>query len=331
MWKTLLLLGLLFLSPAIVFATVGTFVVTEKEGDGFLVQDAQESVWFIESSYCSVYEGDAVYIDTIGSEPSTYGDLLRPGGFTDTTCSIDDVFHVTHRGYIDEVFDSEDKVILSFAGTRYLVEYGTGCSRMWRYEDRKVYLDIGGSSLDGVGDAIVLPSGDSCRVWNAESIGNGSEASGFDVLSKDIIKTLVNLRMTHGESSKELCDFISQTTENLNKLLPMSTEISGKASIWALITTLAMDGKKCPAKQLQNCPTNAHIQNGTCFCNDGFVADPTKVFCVRKVEKMPVISPPLPATTGNTATQASAPSSRKKKKKESKAKPKPTRRSVRNK
>lgn len=78
--------------------------------------------------------------------------------------------------YIEKDLYSEDSVIVENRwGDRYLVEYGIGCLGIWRYEWRDIYIDIGGTFLDGIGDTIHLPdSDDSCSVWDVTELDSSS-------------------------------------------------------------------------------------------------------------------------------------------------------------
>ena len=85
------------------------------------------------------------------------------------------------RYYVENVLDSDDKIIIEdLYGDRYLVEYGIGCLGMWREEWNYIYIDIGGSILDGIGDTIYINNfEDDCRVWDVDELsGNQSSVIG---------------------------------------------------------------------------------------------------------------------------------------------------------
>ncbi len=75
----------------------------------------------------------------------------------------------------------DDKIIVEDKwGDKYLVEYGIGCSSMWVYEGKYIYIDKG-TYLDGIGDRIYLVDRDQdCKVWDAEELDSsgGSYYSG---------------------------------------------------------------------------------------------------------------------------------------------------------
>ncbi|PKN81930.1 MAG: hypothetical protein CVU47_04965 [Chloroflexi bacterium HGW-Chloroflexi-9] len=55
-------------------------------------------------------------------------------------------------------------------GALWLLDYGTGCLSMWRYEGRTVTILNPGSTFAGVGSEIALGAGDGvCRIWSATS------------------------------------------------------------------------------------------------------------------------------------------------------------------
>lgn len=82
------------------------------------------------------------------------------------------------RYFVTNVFDSSDKIIVEDSyGDQYLVEYGIGCLSMWRYEDKYIHIDIGGSFLDGIGDRIYLiDSEQDCRVWDVDELGTSDSS-----------------------------------------------------------------------------------------------------------------------------------------------------------
>lgn len=81
-----------------------------------------------------------------------------------------------NKYFVSDVLDSNDKIIIQDQiGNGYLVEYGTGCLGMWREESKYIYIDIGGSFLDGIGDTIFINDlKDSCRVWDVNELSKYS-------------------------------------------------------------------------------------------------------------------------------------------------------------
>ncbi len=62
-------------------------------------------------------------------------------------------------------------------GDMYLIEKGTGCMSLGRYEGRDVLVVSPGSFL-GVGSALLIPEADQrCRVWNAELLSGATGRS----------------------------------------------------------------------------------------------------------------------------------------------------------
>lgn len=82
------------------------------------------------------------------------------------------------RYFVVKVLDTSDNIIVEDSyGDQYVVEYGIGCLSMWRYEDKYIYIDIGGSFLDGIGDTIqLLDSDDECRVWDVEELESSNSS-----------------------------------------------------------------------------------------------------------------------------------------------------------
>jgi hypothetical protein len=65
----------------------------------------------------------------------------------------------------------DNKIIVDRRYQRLLIEYGTGCLGMWRYEGRTIYL-VGSSSRYRIttGSKLLLPNGDTCRIWSWEEL-----------------------------------------------------------------------------------------------------------------------------------------------------------------
>lgn len=155
------------------------FVVEKSGSDNVLITDGY-SEYVIEHDYdcysSDFYEGATIYIDT--SYSPSYGDKIIIPGYSSTVCEVTSSEDVNiKRYYVDEVFDSEDKIIVTDKyNDQFLVEYGLGCGlSMWRYEGKTIDVDIGGSFLDGIGDQIYLfDSGRDCKIWDAEELSGSS-------------------------------------------------------------------------------------------------------------------------------------------------------------
>jgi hypothetical protein len=159
------------------------FIVEKTGTDMILISDGI-SEYIIDHDYdcydSDFSEGDTIYIES-GYSPS-YGDTIIIPGYSDTTCEVTSVDQVNiEQFYVDKVLDSDDKIIVTDKnGDKLLVEYGLGCGiSMWRYEGKKVHIDIGGAFLDGIGDQMYLfDSGRDCKIWDGEEItGNTNSYS----------------------------------------------------------------------------------------------------------------------------------------------------------
>src|SRR3954462_2437499 len=69
----------------------------------------------------------------------------------------------------------EDRaIVVRSNGSAYLIEKGVGCLSLWRYQDKRAYVDSPGLFL-GVGSSLLIPDADQkCRIWESEPIGSGS-------------------------------------------------------------------------------------------------------------------------------------------------------------
>lgn len=169
--------GLLTHSVNVEAANLKPFAVIRPYGyDNVLIADSN-SYYFISFGYgCSSYdfpEGGVIYIDTYYT-PGYFNDIYVGSSGAYETCSVTDSETIDnpHPFYVQTVNDSDDQIVVTDQkGNHYLVEYGIGCLGIWNYEGKSIYIDIGGSYLDGIGDTIYLFGRDqNCRVWDGDSI-----------------------------------------------------------------------------------------------------------------------------------------------------------------
>lgn len=68
-----------------------------------------------------------------------------------------------------KLLDSNN-VIIQRRYSQWLIDYGVGCLSLWRYEGDVIYLTKGHIGYIGIGAELVLPNGDTCRVWGSEEL-----------------------------------------------------------------------------------------------------------------------------------------------------------------
>lgn len=73
---------------------------------------------------------------------------------------------------VTKTLDNDDKaIIVRSNGEAYLIEKGTGCLSLWRYEGKKVLISSPGLFL-GVGSKLIIPElGQECRIWDYKELG----------------------------------------------------------------------------------------------------------------------------------------------------------------
>lgn len=257
----ILLIFIIFPFEFVNALSLKTFIVEKVGSDKILISDGY-SEYIIEHNYdCSDWdftEGGTIYIDTYYSP--MYGDEIIISGYTDKVCEVTDSDDVKIKEYyVEDVFDSEDKIIVSdSSGNKYLVEYGIGCGlSMWRYEDKKIDIDIGGTFLDGIGDTIyLLDSGKDCKVWDAEDLSTSSTGG-------------------YSPPSLNLCDLINCP--------PNSTCLNGVCSC---NEGYVANGNVC-ITYTQNCQnqygTNSYGDKNYCYCNTGYEWNSSKTSCIKSI------------------------------------------------
>jgi hypothetical protein len=259
-----------------------TFVVEKGGSDKILVTDGV-SEYVIEHDYncydSEFYDGATIYIDSYYT-PS-YGDKIIIPGYSNTVCEVTSADEVNiKRYYVDNVFDSEDKIIVTDKnGTQFLVEYGLGCGlSMWRYEGKTIDIDIGGSFLDGIGDRIYLfDSGRDCKVWDADELSSsGSYPSGGTSNINELLKSACpsNASYSNGQcfcnegyvASGNACITYTQNCQN-----KYGVNSYGDKQYCYCSSGYELNSDKTSCVQSLICPANASKVSGSCVCNEGFV------------------------------------------------------------
>jgi|GEM_PF-2897837 hypothetical protein len=259
----LLILAILGFAPLQAKAATA-YVVTEKTSDGLLIQDDYSNVWYVTIHYCPVYTGDVVIVDSSYGIHS-YDEIIVPsswGGDPDT-CNISEAHEVTHKAKLIKDIDGDNAIIL-FSGDQYLVELGIGCSlSLWRYEGDEVYLDLGGSSLNGIGDTLILPDGDDCKIWDGEEISSGGGTYVPTYVPTPKVETYKDCPLNSYENPQDSTKCLCNVGYEIN---------SAKTA--------------CVLKEPEyTCPINSHQnpQDATrCICNEGYEINDARDKCVIK-------------------------------------------------
>ena len=139
---------------------------------------------------------------------------------------------------LKDEFMASDKVLVVRTAPLYkdelwVVEYGVGCSGMWRFEDKKIIATYS-MYLDGVGGDLILPQSGTCRLWDADKL-------------EDVDKE--DLRYEDWEWLED------------------NGFVDGLSSRYTPPTTVYSP----PPKPTSSCPLNSNPQAGQCVCNQGYI------------------------------------------------------------
>lgn len=279
------LLGLALTTGTALAATA--YVVSETTTDGLLLQSESGDFWYVTTYFCSAYEGDVVVIDDFLG-PSSFDEIIVPQTYGDPdTCDIDEAHEVTHKAYVNEELD-DDKIILTLNDQQYLVEYGLGCGlSMWRYENKNIYLYVGGAYLNGVSDRIVLPNGKDCKVWDAREIEGNSGYSGSSYTEEEL---------------QLLLEILSQ--QNSNGVCPANSHVNPDNSDKCLcdsgyVVNSTKDG--CVREEsTYTCPAHSHenpSDTTKCVCDDGYELNSAQDGCVKMRSTQQSRTTPQPQNT----------------------------------
>lgn len=274
------------------------FVVEKGGSDKILITDGY-SEYVIEHDYncysSDFYEGATIYIDT--SYSPSYGDKIIISGYSDTICEITSSEDVNiKRYYVDDVFDSEDKIIVTDKNSdKFLVEYGIGCGvSMWRYEGKTIDIDIGGSFLDGIGDRIYLfDSGRDCKVWDADELSSGSNAPAYPLPFYNPTPSASCPANSYSNGDKCTCitGYVANSAKTGCELAPIPTPLECGAGFLAINDQCVSYTQDCGNTFGSNVvgspgPNN----NSSCNCASGYQWNNTQTTCVKIValQSLPV-------------------------------------------
>ena len=288
------------------------FVVEKSGSDKILITDGY-SEYVIEHDYncysSDFYEGATIYIDT--SYSPSYGDKIIISGYSDTICEITSSEDVNiKRYYVDDVFDSEDKIIVTDKNSdKFLVEYGIGCGvSMWRYEGKTIDIDIGGSFLDGIGDRIYLfDSGRDCKVWDADELSSGSNAPTYPLPSYSPTPSSSCPANSYSNGDKCTCvsGYIANSAKTGCELAPTPTPLICGAGLLERNGQCISYTQDCVntfgSNVVGSLGTN---NNSSCNCVSGYQWNNTQTTCVKVITSQSV---PVTIQAQNAPPVVSAP------------------------
>jgi len=177
-----IIVAILFLMPLISSASTGNYQVLGVIDYKLLISDGSDYYLLDTGFMCPASyfnQGDIISIDTGYSYNIGYGSTIFYNYWGDyRTCSVDSSEKLNFKKYYLLKESSSDEIIVEDSeGDQYLVEYGAGCSSMWRYEGKYIYIDVTGY-LNGVGDTIyLLDDEQDCRVWDVEELNTSNNYS----------------------------------------------------------------------------------------------------------------------------------------------------------
>lgn len=253
--------------------------IIEKVGSNMILINDGVSQYIIKHNYeCSDWdfvEGGMIYIDTYFSP--LYGDKIIIPGYSSTVCEVSNSEKVNIKEYyVEDAFSSEDKlIVVDNAGYRYLVEYGIGCGlSMWRYEGKFIDIDIGGISLDGIGDRIYLfDSNDDCKVWDAEELNSSSifynPTINLPQISCPPNSTLIETNCICNEgyvASDNSCITYTQSCQN-----KYGINSYGDKDYCYCNVGYEWNSTKTTCIQSVICPLNSTKINNICICNEDYI------------------------------------------------------------
>lgn len=258
MRKIVIIIFLLFIlfpflkSNAVNASTVKAFVVVGKlDGNNIIIADSYNYYKILFGYGCNSFdfsEGEIIYINSSTFlTPSYYDDIIVEGTFDTNTCKVLSSEELNLKQYyVSEVFDSDDKIIVQDKYDNvYIVEYGIGCLSMWRYEDKWIYIDIGGSFLDGISDRIYLfDSQDDCKVWDVSDNSSGY-GSNIDY------------------------ELLTELLKNYGNSCPNNSSLGADSKCYCNDGYKVNDSKDGCVKIL--CPSNSYLSNNQCVCNTGYI------------------------------------------------------------
>lgn len=294
-----------FSVPISIYASNYKGFIVEKVGSPKILINDGYSQYLIEHDYdcydSDFHEGETIYIDTYYSP--AYGDKIIISNYSNTVCEItasDDVN--IKQYYVEDVSDSKDEIIIQDKkGYRYLVEYGIGCLSMWRYENKNIDIDIGGSFLDGISDRIYLfNSDDDCKVWNAEELNSGDSSNYYGGYS-ETTKTITCPINSSNVSGQCICNNgYKANSAGTGCELPLTCSANsslGSDNKCYCNSGYANSGNTCITYD-QNCQNkygpNSYGDKNYCYCSSGYKFNESRTSCI--IEETKIDKPESVAT-----------------------------------
>ncbi|GEM_PF-2975263 len=203
---------------------------------------------------------------------------------------------------IKDDFVSSDKILVARTASLYkdelwVIEYGVGCSGMWRFEDKLIVAKYS-TFLDGVGGELILPESGSCRNWDAEELEDVDQEDlryeDWEFLrDEDLVTGLVGSRTSPPVSA-------ASYTCPLNSSLVSGGCVCNQGYVYSNKVTSCVDYN-----------TSCKLANGVysygdvnyCYCMDGYQFNVDKTACVAKLAV--VIAPPVSLSSISTESMDS--------------------------
>lgn len=208
------------------------------------------------------------------------------------------------RFWLTKDLKNDRAIIEDKSGAQYLIEYGLGCSlSIWRYEgslSKKLYIDVGGSFLDGIGDRMYLLDDDrDCKIWDADELDSGSSHSSAAqnayllYLLHQQNSAACPANATRQSDGKCYCNsgfdidstkaFCIQKTCQLNSELIGGTCTCNTGYVLNSNTCISHDDDCRNTFGSNVVGQKGDVGNSSCFCAQGFEWNSTKTSCVTKL------------------------------------------------
>lgn len=268
--------------PLAAFARTEPFTVKDRYSSGTVFKGSDGRQYYVVTGTCKVYRNDIFHIETpYRGWPVGATEMVRHDGRVDYDCDIVSILEVTHRVTLLRVLGQDGEATLTYKDNDYLIDYSKECkANIWKYQDQKVFLRIQGS-LDGIGDELVLPNGDGCTVWDADSIG---KTAGKEYLPP----CPDNAHENPEDINTCVCDYGYKLNKDYTACVPAEECPFHSTGSWGNCKCepgwLWLDGQcvtySASCKDQLGKHALGNINN--CYCEAGYQLNATETYCVKK-------------------------------------------------
>ena len=278
---TLLALAIGAAIPIPADARSEAFTVKDRDPAGLTLQSENYRLFYAVTGACWVFRGDKVHIDTpVTGWPVGARELTKHDIRSDLTCDILHIHPVTKKVPLVRLVIKTNDAIVGIGNNEYLIEYVDTCrNALESYVSQDIWL-YQEDELDGVGDMLVLPNGESCAFWSVQNMGPSTSLGSLGPCPP-------NAHSNPKDLSTCVCDDGYDVNEDMTACVPKQKCPAHASGTWGNCTCnpgyIMLFGScisfAASCKQVYG--DHAVGDKRSCYCEAGYRMNKTKTHCVK--------------------------------------------------